>query len=95
MGIHDPFPVRETVEEGLDLELDPMDEDLYRRGRDGDHLMGVPFECDLCHFCNLTRRNLIWGDPRDEYTITCIRRANLNAMWARAPRTVKANYNQI
>lgn len=57
--------------------------------------MGVPFECDLCHFRNLTKRNPIWGDPRDEYTITCIRRASLDAMWARAPSTVRANLNRI
>ena len=94
-GEEDPFPVREIMEEGMDLELDPVDPDLYRRGRDGDHLMGVPVECDICHFRNLTRRNPVWGDPGDEYTLTCIRRANLDAMWARASSTVRANYNRI
>ena len=91
----DPFPVQETIEEDLDLELDPVDETMYRRARNGDHLMGVPFECDLCHFRNLTRRNPRWGEQQDEYTLTCVRRANLDAMWARATSTVRANLGRI
>ena len=57
--------------------------------------MGIPFECDLCHFRNLTKRNPMWGNPRDEYTLTCIWRANLDAMWARATSTVRANLSRI
>jgi hypothetical protein len=79
----------------MDLELDTMDETMYQKGRNGDHLMGVPFECDLCHFRNLTRRNPKWGDPNDEYMLTCIRRANLDVMWARASSTVRANLGRI
>jgi hypothetical protein len=26
----------------------------FRTARDGNHLMGVPFECDLCHFRNVS-----------------------------------------
>lgn len=94
-GEHDPFPVQETLEEDMDLELDPTDQGEYRQGRDGDHLMGIPFECDVCHFRNLTKRNPAWGEAGDEYTLTCIRRANLDALWARAPSTVKANYLRL
>jgi hypothetical protein len=94
-GENDPFPIQETREEDMDLELDPMDETMYQKGRNGDHLMGVPFECDLCHFRNLTRRNPKWGDPNDEYMLTCIRRANLDVMWARASSTVRANLGRI
>ena len=43
------------------------------------------FMCDLCHF-----RRLKWRDPdssqaSDELTLLCIRRANLDAFWAREP----------
>lgn len=37
----------------------------------------------------------MWGNSRDEYTLTCIRRANLDAMWARATSTVRANLSRI
>jgi hypothetical protein len=42
----------------------------YRSGRDGDHLMGVPFECDLCFFWNVCGRQPIFKDKRDQFTLT-------------------------
>jgi hypothetical protein len=47
-------------EEGIEAELN--DDHANARGRDGDHLMGVPFECDLCHFRNEKRPNI--NSPR-------------------------------
>ena len=49
----------------------------------------VPFQCDLCHFRNLTNRDpvLCKGDAR---LIVTIRRANLDAFWAREPGTVNS-----
>jgi hypothetical protein len=63
----------------------------YRKGRDGDHLMAVPFECDLCHYRNLRKRDPDLTDHRDVYLLTCIRRAVLDACWARRPGTVSSN----
>jgi hypothetical protein len=60
---HDPFPIQEILEEDMYLEMDPSDERLYWQGREGNHLMCVPFECNLCHFRNLTKRNPIRGGP--------------------------------
>ena len=57
--------------------------------------MGVPFECDLCHFRNVKKRDPILSDTEDGYTLLCIRRANLDVCGSRAPRTVKANLNRI
>ena len=54
---------------------------MHLCARDGDHLL-VPFQCDLCHFRNLTNR-----DPGQsvEYVrlIVAIRRANLDIFWVR------------
>ena len=56
--------------------------------------MGVPFECDLCHFRNITGRNPCWSSSRDSYTLTCIRRANLDVMWSRSTSTVDLNLSR-
>ena len=67
----------------------------HQRGQNGDHLMGVPFECDLCHFRNVTGRNPNFGNPRDNFLLVSIRRANLDAFWARASSTVAVNLSRL
>ena len=57
--------------------------------------MGVPFECDLCHFRNLNKRSPEYTDPKDIRTLWAIRRASLDAFWAREPSTVRANLNRM
>ena len=56
-----------TRMQGAKLELDDIESDLlqegndlerYRSTRNGDHLMKVPFGCDLCHFRNITSETL-------------------------------------
>jgi len=64
----------------------------YRCGRDGDHLMGVPFECDLCSFRNVSGRDPEFGNRKDLFTLTAIRRVSLDVMWAREPATVAGNW---
>ncbi|KAL7523210.1 hypothetical protein ACHAXR_000074, partial [Thalassiosira sp. AJA248-18] len=56
--------------------------------------MGVPFECDLCHFRNITGRDPVWDDTKDVDTLVAIRRANLDALWAREPGTVGGNLSR-
>ena len=94
-GVNDHFPIQGPPEEEDGLEVDPVEAGRYRKGRDGDHLMGIPFECDLCHFRNLTHRDPIWGHPRDENMLTNIRGAVLDASWSRATGTVTANLRRI
>jgi hypothetical protein len=67
----------------------------YRCGRDGDYLMGVPFECDLCSFRNVCGRQPLLGNFKDQYTLTCIRRVQLDVMWAREPHTVSSNWARL
>ena len=70
------------------MELEVEDKDRYRRGGNGDHLTGVPFECDLCHFRNMNKRDPVWERAKDVRTFTAIRRAQLDVFWARRPGTV-------
>jgi hypothetical protein len=61
-----------------DLEIDASPTlGRYQCGRNGDYLMGVPFECNLCLFWN------VCGG---------IRRAQLDVMWTREPHTVATNW---
>jgi hypothetical protein len=81
-------------EEEDGLELNTKEMKMFRKGRDSDHLMAVPFECDLCHFRNLKKKDPNLSDFQDIYLLTAIRRANLDACWARATKTVKDNLSR-
>jgi hypothetical protein len=89
----DRFPIQSTRgQEEVDLEEEDgvaKEGDHFRVWRDGDHLL-CPFQCDLCHFQNIQRR-LPGSDPRDEFFGVCIRRANLDALWAREASTLESN----
>jgi len=66
--------------------------DRYKVGIPGAHL-SVSFQCDLCVFRNLYRR-----DPSgegDDMALCIIRRINLDAFWSREPSTLKANIGQL
>jgi hypothetical protein len=65
----------------------------FRTARPGDCLM-CPFQCDWCHFANLKGRA---PTPTEEGKplMVAIRRANLDAFWAREPGTVEQNYRQL
>ena len=67
----------------------------HQKGRDGDHLMAVPFECELCHYRNIRKRNPNWGSFRDQQLLMVMRRANLDACWGRATSTVTANLSRV
>jgi len=54
--------------------------------------MGVPFECDLCSFRNVSGRDPEFGNRKDLFTLTAIRRVSLDVMWAREPGTVAGNW---
>ena len=92
----DRFPRLDDNGEGqnatdLEIEVSPT-LNRYRCGRNGDHLMGVPFECDLCSFRNVCGRDPVFGNYRDQFTLTSIRRVQLDVMWARESHTVATNW---
>ena len=75
----------------LEIEISPT-LGRYRCGRNGDHLMGVPFGCNLCKFYNVCGRQLEFKNKRNQFTLTAICRAQLDVMWARKPHTVATNW---
>jgi hypothetical protein len=85
-----PFPIRKAEDdEGHDQTL-AGEELRFRVGRNGDSLM-CPFQCDICHFRNIQKRDLVPGNRKDKLLLQCIRRATLDAFWAWEPSTVRAN----
>ena len=82
---------------------DQVDDDLvvetdasrHMEARNGDHLSGIPFQCDLCHFRNINKRDPISSLGRDINTLVAIRSANLDSFWGREPRTVSDNLGRI
>jgi hypothetical protein len=91
----DDFPIKTpTDEEGFALLIE-RDKDRFLTARDGDHMM-CPFQCDLCHFRNIQKRdpNPV-GIVQDASMLRCIRRANLDAFWARESSTVLANGREM
>ena len=62
----------------------------YKEGRNGDSLM-TPFECDVCIFRKLKGREFNLKNSKDTLLLDLIRRANLDAFWARARSTVYQN----
>ena len=71
----DPFPVQVRLynkEEREDLETEDQLDQRFQTERNEDHLMGIPFECDLSHLRNVTGRDQIPGNAKDDFTLLCI-----------------------
>jgi hypothetical protein len=58
------------------------------QGVEGSHLC-IPFQCKLCWYWNIEGRDPMLG--RDDLYVTCIRRANLDAMLGKSPLTIRAH----
>ena len=87
----DKFHVDEPRDKGGFVWHKRGDELRYLVARSGDHLQ-CPFQCDLCIF-----RTLKGMEPgrqlADRALQRCIRRINLDALWARDPKTVASTRN--
>ena len=87
----DRFPIRRMggeVGEG-DLVTSLEDPHRYLRATDGAHFV-VPFQCDRCWFRNLQGRDPMPNSAKDAMLRVCIRRVNLDAIWAREPSTYRS-----
>ena len=71
------FRYREYVDDDS-LTLARKEEELYLKARDGDHLM-CPFQCELCHFRNITSRDPVALREQDCELLKFMRRVNLDA----------------
>ena len=56
-------------------------------GRNGDMLLS-PFQCDLCWFGNILKRDPVRGELADDNLMAYIRRVNLDMLWGSQPYTV-------
>lgn len=72
---------------------DEVDEDRYIVGCDGAQFM-VPFQCDLCIFRSLYKRDPR-GGPSDLEALETIRRMNLDLIWSREPGTIDKNMRHL
>ena len=84
------FLIRRPVDDEGDEHMLPGDETQFVQAHNGDHLI-TPFQCDLCHFRNVYKRDPKERKGSDLLGLRCIRRANLDALWAREPGTVAGN----
>eukprot|EP00985_Skeletonema_marinoi_P016836 scaffold9108_cov94-Skeletonema_marinoi.AAC.4 len=96
----DPFPVQRTLDdeeigEESGFEVDEESKRRFLHGRNGDHVMGVRFECDVCNFRNINERDVVWNSESDLRTLRYIRRASLDVMWSRESGTVKDNFQRM
>jgi hypothetical protein len=65
----------------------------FKTAPPGDHLM-TAFQCELCLFRNIKKRDPIPECEIDKWTSTCLRRANLDAFWSRRPNAVSGNLKE-
>ena len=89
------FRIRETIDDdGNVLEDMPAVEEANRfvTARPGDHLL-TAFQCELCHFRNITGRDPTGRDSHQSCLLH-IRRCNLDAFWSREPATVKSHLRE-
>jgi hypothetical protein len=92
LGVRNHPIWRQVDKDGEFLE----DEDEYERfqiARPGDHLM-VPFQCELCHFRNIMKRNPTVRVPEDQELLDFMRRANLDAFWSQEKSSVFSNLKE-
>ena len=93
-GESDNFHINQRVDDEGNLVVESnLDQERYIKGIDGSHLV-TPFQCDLCIFRNLYKRN-----PRpvtlDRESLAVIRRLNLDSIWSREPSTIKNNMRSL
>jgi hypothetical protein len=81
------------VDEDGELLEEENDSLRFKEARAGDHLM-VPFQCELCHFRNITLRDPEGHSARDNEVLDTVRRANLDAFWIRESTTVSSNLRE-
>ena len=91
MRVDDPYHIAKlTIYEADDDELGiPCEEGQmeYRTARNGDHFI-CPFQCDLCHFRNIKKRDPRAHSKFDYSLMVAIRRGSLDAFWGRRSGTV-------
>ena len=82
-----------TEDEGPEWEAEQQKREIrLNTGREGAHA-AMPFQCETCWMRNLEGRDPVSG--QDDKYISCLRRANLDAMVSKAPSTIKSHVRRI
>jgi hypothetical protein len=68
------FPIKRAMDPDGEGIVDEKDVGRFLKARAGDHFM-CQFQCDLCHFRNIQRRNPVVGNIKDSLSLRCIWRA--------------------
>ena len=76
------------------LPLPNRDKDMFMTARAGDTMM-TPFQCEFCLFQNIKGRDALEKVSRDAYMLALLRRANLDAFWARQRTTVERMVTEL
>jgi hypothetical protein len=84
------YPVKTLVTEDGEAVVRRLQYVRCMEGQKGENLL-CPFQCDLCHFRNIKKRDPFASDLKDLNLLCGIRRANLDEFWARRTGTVKSN----
>jgi hypothetical protein len=79
------FPIAVEADEDDLVNEEDMLSTHYLQARNGDNSI-TPFQCDTCHFRNLMGRNPENILAKDIKLFKCIRRVNLDSVWASEPR---------
>jgi hypothetical protein len=87
------FPVAAQYDDEGELITLEKEEIRFREARAGDHLM-TPFQCDVCHFRNIYRRDPDIRVLGEIETMEFIRQAILDSFWSREPTTVRGNLQE-
>ena len=71
-----------------------QDEGRFQYGPKGAHLL-TTFQCPVCHFRNIQGRDPAEASVKDTVLMGAIKRASLDAIWARAPGTVASVVGEL
>jgi hypothetical protein len=87
------FPVTSMVDaDGVDLATE-AEKTRFKISRAGDHLM-TPFQCELCHFYNIYKREPTKYDFEDVEVLEFIHQCCKDALWSRETSTVENNLRE-
>jgi hypothetical protein len=89
-----PFLIQKCYDEDGEELTRLGDERRFMEGRAGDHMM-APFQCPLCHFRNMMKRDP-WDDDEmhqeiQEFVVSAI----LDTFWGRETTTVTKNLSEV
>jgi hypothetical protein len=87
------FRIRQKLDKDGEVLYEEDEDKQFKVARPGDHSM-IPFQCELCHFRNISLWNPDQQDGCDLEILDMMRRANLDAFWSREKTTVSYNLQE-